>query len=193
VEAVVGLSYRALNLWLLGYPEAALLDVDRALNDARKFGQTLALMISLTVAESALVLSGNEVAAYARADELITLAQEKGAGMWRALGLANKGCALLLTGKASDAVETITSGIAACRLIGTSVWMPFYLLNLAEAQAKIRKFETASRSVAEAVAVMETTNEVLKPKSFALPAKSRSYPLNVKQRRREHTLSKRLM
>jgi hypothetical protein len=92
VEAVVGLSYRALNLWLLGYPEAALLDVDRALNDARKFGHTLALMISLTVAEAPLVLSGNEVAGYARADELITLAQEKGAGMWRALGLANKGC-----------------------------------------------------------------------------------------------------
>ena len=160
VEAVVGLSYRALNLWLLGYPEAALLDVDRAINDARKFGQTLALMISLTVAASALVLSGNEVAGSACADELITLAQEKGAGMWRALGLANKGVMLLLTGKASDAVETITSGIAACRLIGTSVWMPFYLLNLAEAQAKIRKFENASRSMAEAVAVMETTKEI---------------------------------
>jgi predicted ATPase len=38
--------------------------------------------------------------------------------------------------------------------------MPFYLLNLAEAQAKIRKFENASRSMAEALAVMETTKEL---------------------------------
>jgi class 3 adenylate cyclase/predicted ATPase len=160
VEAVVGLSYRAMNLWLLGYPEAALLDIDQALNDARKFGQALALMISLSIAGAPLVLTGNDAAAYARADELVTLAQQKGAGMWRALGLAGKGCLFLVSGKTSEAVETITSGIAACRVIGTSVWMPFFLLHFAQAQAKVGKFEDASRSIAEAVAAMETTKEL---------------------------------
>jgi len=155
----VGLSYRAMNLWLMGYPEAALLDIDHATNSARKSGQALALMISLSIVASPLLLSGNVVEGYARADELVTLAQEKGAGMWRALGFAIKGCLFLMTGKASDAVEAITSGITACRSIGTSVWMPSFLMNLAEAQAKISKFENANRSIAEAVAVMETTKE----------------------------------
>ena len=32
------LSYRSLALWMLGYPEAALADADRALSDARDIG-----------------------------------------------------------------------------------------------------------------------------------------------------------
>ena len=49
VEAIVGLSYRAMNLWMLGYPDAALLDVDRAIKDARKFGQALSLVFALSI------------------------------------------------------------------------------------------------------------------------------------------------
>jgi predicted ATPase len=149
-----------MNLWLLGYPETALLDVDRALNDAHKFGRAITLMISLSIAGMTLILTGNDAAAYTRADELLTLAQEKGAPMWRALGLAGKGCLFLVTGRASDAVQTITSGIAACRQIGTSVWMPFFLLNLAEAQAKTKEIEDAHHSVTEAVATMEPAKEL---------------------------------
>jgi SAM domain (Sterile alpha motif) len=33
------LSYRSIALWLLGYPEAALADTDRALNAARRLGK----------------------------------------------------------------------------------------------------------------------------------------------------------
>jgi tetratricopeptide (TPR) repeat protein len=40
VEAFVALSYRAMDLWLLGYPEAALLDVDRALKIAAAHSPT---------------------------------------------------------------------------------------------------------------------------------------------------------
>ena len=40
---VVVLSYRALALWLLGYPEAALRDADDALKDAREIGQAATL------------------------------------------------------------------------------------------------------------------------------------------------------
>ena len=41
------LSWRSLALWLLGYPEAALADVDRALEDAREIGQAATLMSAL--------------------------------------------------------------------------------------------------------------------------------------------------
>ena len=160
VEAVVGLSFRAMDLWLLGYPEAALLDVDRALKDARKFGQALSLMISLSITGVTSILGGYDEAAYAQADELIALAQKKGAAMWRAVGLAEKGCSIAVTGKASDAVGMITSGIAAWQLTGTSGWMPFFLVRLAEVHAKLQQFQDARRSIAEAVTAMETSKEL---------------------------------
>jgi hypothetical protein len=93
------------------------------------------LFLFLPIAGLTHILRRNDdPAAFARADELITLAQEEAAPMWRALALADKGCLLVVAGKASDAVETITSGIAAWRLTGASVWMPFLLVNLAEAR-----------------------------------------------------------
>jgi hypothetical protein len=41
------LSSRSLTLWLLGYPGAALADVNLALKDARETGQAAALMYAL--------------------------------------------------------------------------------------------------------------------------------------------------
>jgi tetratricopeptide (TPR) repeat protein len=96
IEAVVGLSYRAMDLWLLGYPEAALLDVDRALKDARRLGHPFFVMASMSITGLTYILSGNEAEAYALADEVITLAQEKGAPMWGALGATGKGCLFIL-------------------------------------------------------------------------------------------------
>ena len=54
------------------------------------------------------------------ADELVALADEKGALFWKAIGMMNQGCVLALTGKASDAVQMITSGITACAVNGSN-------------------------------------------------------------------------
>ena len=45
--AVHALSYRSLALWLLGYPEAANVDIDQAISDAREIGQAATLMTAL--------------------------------------------------------------------------------------------------------------------------------------------------
>ena len=44
---VHALSYRSWAKWLLGYPEAALTDAERALRDAREIGQAATLMHAL--------------------------------------------------------------------------------------------------------------------------------------------------
>ena len=56
-------------------------------------------------------LCGNYAAANAHVDELVALADEKGALLWKAFGMLQQGCLLALTGKAADAVQMITSGI----------------------------------------------------------------------------------
>ena len=88
------LSYRSLALWLLGYPEAALADADHALKDAREIGQAATLMYALTIASLTHIYCGNYAAANAQVDELVALADEKGALFWKALGMMNQGCAI---------------------------------------------------------------------------------------------------
>ena len=41
------LSYRSLALWMLGYPESALADVERALSEAREIGHAATMMYAL--------------------------------------------------------------------------------------------------------------------------------------------------
>ena len=71
------LSYRALALWMLGHPEAALADTDHALNDARELGQTATLMYALANTSYTHTLCGNYAATTAQCDELVAQAREK--------------------------------------------------------------------------------------------------------------------
>ena len=70
-----------------------------------------------------------------------------------------KGCVLALTGKASDAVQMITSGITALRSTGATLLMPLYLSYLARAYAELGQFDDAWRCIGEAMTAMETTKE----------------------------------
>ena len=96
---VTTLSFRALNLWLLGYPEAAQADIDDAVKEAREIGQAANLMLALGISNYTHILCGNDVAANALADELVVLADEKGASLRKAEGVFQQGCVLALTGK----------------------------------------------------------------------------------------------
>jgi predicted ATPase len=158
-QRVTTLGHRSMALWLLGYPEAALADVDQALEEARKIGQVATLMIALYHAWLTHFRCGNYTAATAEADELVALADEKTAFFWKVSGILNQGCLLVLTGKASDAVQMINSGIAAYRSTGSTVWLPLYLSYLARSYAELGQFDDARRSISEAMTAVETTKE----------------------------------
>jgi predicted ATPase len=156
---VAVLSFRSLALWVLGYFQVALADTKHALRDAREIGQAASLMFALSVISLTHVLGGNYEAANAEADELFALADEKGALLWKAFGMINQGCVLALTGKASDAVQMITSGLTAFRSTGATVWGPLYLSYLARAYAELGQFDDAWRCIGEAMTAVETTKE----------------------------------
>jgi predicted ATPase len=73
--------------------------------------------------------------------------------------MLKQGCALALTGKASDAVHMITSGLTAWRSAGATLWMPWSLLHLARAYAELGQFDDAWRCIGEATTAIETTKE----------------------------------
>ena len=157
--SVAILSYRSLALWMLGYPEAALADAEQALKDAREIGQAATLMYALLHTSFTHIFCGNYATANAQSDEVVALADEKGALFWKALGMLNQGCVLALTGKASDAVQMITSGITAFRSTGATVVVPLYLSYLARAYAELGQFDDAWRCIGEAMTAVETTKE----------------------------------
>ena len=78
---------------------------------------------------------------------------------WKALGIVNRGLLSALTGKASQAVQVIASGIAARRSTRATVWLPLYLSYLSTAYAELRRFDEAWHCVGEAMTAMETTKE----------------------------------
>jgi tetratricopeptide (TPR) repeat protein len=108
---VATISFRSMASWLLGYPRAALEDVERALNKAREIGQAATLMYALTNTSPALIDCGSYEQANVQLDELIALADEKAASYWKAIGTLFRGNLYFLTGDASAAVQTITTGI----------------------------------------------------------------------------------
>jgi predicted ATPase len=155
------LSYRSFALWSLGYPAAALADADHALKDAREIGHAASLMFALAVTSWTLIQCANYATANIQLDEVIGLAGEKGALYWKAQGMLEQGWLFALTGKASDAVHKITSGLTEWRSTGSTLLMPFNLSCLARAYAELGKFDDAWRCIGEAMTTAETTQEGL--------------------------------
>ena len=158
-SGVSALIYRSWALWLLGYPEAALVDAEQALKNAREIGQAATLMYALDHAPIPFTLCGDHAAAAAQAQEVVILAEEKGSQLWKALGVLNQGSVLAQTGKASDAIEILISGITAYRTTGATLWTPLYLPRLSRAHAELGQFEEAWRYIGEAMTAVETTKE----------------------------------
>ena len=151
------LSYRSWALWMLGYPDAALADADGALMYAGEINQAAALMYALLPAGTTYLNCGNYAAATTRAQELIALADEKGARLWKAGGLSLQAWVLTTTGKVTDALQT--NALTAVRQTGATVFTPTTLSFLARAHATMNHFDDACRCVDEAIAAVETTKE----------------------------------
>jgi predicted ATPase len=134
-------------------------DADRALRDAREIGHAATLMYALVHASLAHSYCGIYAAANAEAAEDVALANEIGSLFWAAFGTTAQGFVSALTGKVSDAVQTIASGLAALRPTGTRMWLPLYLSSLAGAYAELGQFDDAWRCVDEAMTAVEKTKE----------------------------------
>jgi predicted ATPase len=154
---VVVLCYRAWTRWLLGYPQAARADSDRAVKEAREIGQAGTLMYALAHATRTCFWTGDYAAARPLVEEFLALADDKGAAAWKAFAMMQKGSLLALTGEASNGTTMIASGLAAWQSTGSTLWIPCYLSNLALACAELGQAEAAAHHVREAMAAVAAT------------------------------------
>jgi predicted ATPase len=156
---VASLCNRSWALWLLGYPQAALVDVDRAVNAARDTGQAATLMFALVMCAWPCAWTGNIVAAEGLLREALALADESGGSFWKGNGVALLGSVLTLGGSAAEAIDAIESGLATNRAIGTTLWLPMILGYLAAARADLGEFDEAEHWIGEATARVQSTKE----------------------------------
>ena len=154
---VVVLCYRSWTLWLLGYPEAALADCDRALKDARQIGQAATLMYALAHTARTYFWTGDCATANKLVAELAALAEEKGASAWKAFGMMHQGSLLASTRQASKAIQIMSCGINAWRSTGSTLWTPCYLSELAGAYAALDLADDARARIEEAMRAVEAS------------------------------------
>jgi class 3 adenylate cyclase len=152
------LSFRSGCMWLLGYPAASRSDAEHAIKNARETGHATTLMHALWTTH-VYVYSGNYAAVNALLDELISLADERGGQYWKALGTALRGWLFAATGKASDAVRAITSGITSLRSTGATLYVPMHLQYLAMAYSELGQLDDARRCIDDAIETMERSKE----------------------------------
>ena len=93
------------------------------------------------------------------ADELVALADEKGAAERKVQGLLTKGRILAPSGKAADAVRALASGLGAYQSMGATAGMPTIKSHLGRAYAELGQFDDAWHSIGEAMMAMETSKE----------------------------------
>jgi hypothetical protein len=73
--------------------------------------------------------------------------------------MITRGVAFALKGSAAEAVESITSGHAASRTTGSSLWQPLVMSYLATAHAGLGQFAEAWRCIGEAISTTAMTKE----------------------------------
>jgi predicted ATPase len=162
VEArVSALCFRSQNLWMLGYPEAALADAVEAMSRSRAIGHAVTLINSLYLSGRTNILCGNYTTARSELTEGIALSSEKSALFWNAQATASLGVLSTLVGNHADAVKMISTGMATWRSTGATASVPFFESYLAMAHAMLGQYHESRHHICQAMATIEATGETL--------------------------------
>jgi class 3 adenylate cyclase/tetratricopeptide (TPR) repeat protein len=155
----IGLANRGACLWLLGFPEAALSDCERAIADARSGNHEVTFFITAPVVITVLARLGRCDSAIALADEVESALNEKKLAFFAVNLKLNRAFVLSLMGDESGAIRSILSIEESSREMGLTFLTPFKKIILAEAYARQGQFELARGCVRDALEHIERTKE----------------------------------
>ena len=153
------LSYAALGLWYLGYPDQALKRSHEALTLAQELSHPFSLAFALVMAAMLHQLRREGQAAQERAEAAMALSTEQGFAHWLADGTILRGWALAEQGQREEGITQMRQGLAALRAIGSEIERPSFLALLAEAYGKEGQAEEGLAVLAEALAMVDKSGE----------------------------------
>jgi class 3 adenylate cyclase/predicted ATPase len=149
------LSYTALTLWTLGYPDQAL----KRGNEAAALAEALSHPLSLAFAEGPVgylhQYRREARAAQEIAEHLVALSAEHGFTHWLAQATITRGWAMAEQGHGEEGIAQIQEGLAMFRAIGNEALRPHALCLLAEGCKETGRFDDGLNALTEAMAAAE--------------------------------------
>ena len=158
---VTGLAFLALDLWLLGYPDQALARSQEMLALAQTLSHPPASATALLFAAEVHLQRREAQQTHDLTQALLALATEHGLPFALGWGTILSGWALAAQGRAAEGIEKMQQGLSAYRATGAEYRRTHFLALLAEAHGKAGQAETGLKTLAEALAVVDRTQERL--------------------------------
>jgi adenylate cyclase len=157
---VTAFSFRSVALWLLGYPDQALVCSREAVTAGAKLGQPTTYALALHFAAMLRQYRRENTAVLAFADATTAIATEHGLSLWVANGLLMRGWSMAQQGVWKVGITQLREGMAAFAATGAQIYRTYYLGMLAEALARGGQVDESLQVLAEAIAAMHDIGEV---------------------------------
>jgi predicted ATPase len=163
---LMALGFAAETLWHRGYPDQALERVRHALSVAQALSHPFSLVATLRAVTFVHLFRREGQDAQVHAEVLLTLAREHGFAWWLGVGPSLQGWALVERAALSGAREQreaglvqLREGLADLRAAEAEVHVPLFLGAVAQAYAHGGQAQDGLRVIAEALALVEKTEE----------------------------------
>ena len=152
------MAYLALPLWLLGYPDRALFEAQRAVNLARNLDHPFSLIFVLVILAKLFHLRREARLAQAVAGEAIAIAKERGFPLWMPIAEAVQAWATAAYHAKKSALQ-IRRALADREAIKANFDRTYLLCLLSDVLASNRQNEEALEVVAEGLALADQLGE----------------------------------
>jgi predicted ATPase len=156
---VFGLSYKALVLWYLGYPDQALQKSTAARTLAQERVHPYNMAAAHVFAATSHKLRRERPLTQEWAEAAFTLAREQGFPQWLGQGAVLQGWALAEQGQGEEGISLIRQGLASRQSVGAGIHQSYYLALLAEAYGKAGQAEDGLAALAETLTVIDKSGE----------------------------------
>jgi predicted ATPase len=159
VARVNALAARAWVLWLLGYPDQALMQNHEMLTYAQERRHTFSLARALHNVATFHKLQGEADATQKWGEAALAIMTEQGFVQNIASATLARGWALAAQGQHEEGIAELRQGLAARRTMGARLSLAEYSARLGEAYGRIGQVEEGLRLLAEALAHVDCTRE----------------------------------
>jgi predicted ATPase len=153
------LSYAALALWMLGYPDQAQQRCEAALTLARQLSHPFSVAFGLGHKAVLHQFRREGRAACESAQELIMFCTERGFSQWVDMGTILHGWGLAAQGQGEMGIAQMRQGLSSSQSAGTKLGQAPVLAQLAEVYWRTGQTAVGLQALTEALAVIDTTGE----------------------------------
>jgi TOMM system kinase/cyclase fusion protein len=149
----------AQTLWLLGYPDQALVCLHQALVLAHELSHPYSLAFTQVWAAIVFHLRRDILGVHEQAEATVALSTEQGFALWAAWGTSFRGLVLAIQGQGEAGMAQVRQGIASWRATGAALGVPYFFTLLAEVAAHLGHMEDSLQALTEAHTLVERQEE----------------------------------